>query len=119
MDAPVPELPPTRARFCCFCSSLLGLAAAPPRSPAAPSRRPGGPGGTSSNTCCCLAVAVRFIQFSVYQSEFLSLHYYLVDATVCLIAGLLSFRIKRVQQMVTSYGWINRRAGPLRWRARY
>jgi hypothetical protein len=63
-----------------------------------------------------LAVAVRFVQFSVYQSEFLSLPAYLVDAAVCLIAGLLSFRLKRVQQMVTSYGWINRRAGPLSWR---
>jgi Domain of unknown function (DUF6867) len=63
-----------------------------------------------------LAVAVRFVQFSVYQSQFLSLPAYLVDAAVCLIAGLLSFRLKRVQQMVTSYGWINRRAGPLRWR---
>jgi hypothetical protein len=30
----------------------------------------------------------------------------------------MSFRIKRVQQMVTSYGWINRRAGPLLWRSR-
>ena len=63
-----------------------------------------------------LAVAVRFVQFSVYQSQFLSLPAYLVDAAVCLIAGLLSFRLKRVQQMVTSYGWINRRAGPLNWR---
>ena len=63
-----------------------------------------------------LAVAVRFVQFSVYQSQFLSLPAYLVDAAVCLIAGLLSFRLKRVQQMVTSYGWINRRAGPLTWR---
>jgi hypothetical protein len=24
-----------------------------------------------------------------------------------------------VQQMVTSYGWINRRAGPLHWRGRH
>ena len=63
-----------------------------------------------------LAVAVRFVQFSVYQSEFLSLPAYLVDAAVCLGAGLISFRLKRVQQMVTSYGWINRRAGPLSWR---
>jgi len=65
-----------------------------------------------------LAVAVRFVQFSVYQSEFLSLSAYLLDAAVCLTAGLLSFRLKRVQQMVTCYGWINERAGPLNWRNR-
>jgi len=65
-----------------------------------------------------LAVAVRFVQFSVYQSEFLSLSAYLLDAAVCVIAGLLSFRLTRVRQMVTCYGWINERAGPLHWRSR-
>jgi hypothetical protein len=63
-----------------------------------------------------LGVAVRFVQFSLSQSEFLSLPAYFIDAAVCLVAGLISFRLKRVQQMVTSYGWINRRAGPLGWR---
>ncbi len=65
-----------------------------------------------------LAIAVRFIHFSVYQSVFLSLPAYLIDAAVCVFAGLLSFRLKRVQQMVTSYGWINERSGPLHWRGR-
>ena len=65
-----------------------------------------------------LGLAVRFIHFSIYQSVFLSLHYYLVDTVVCLIAGLLSFRATRVQQMVTCYNWINRRAGALFWRSR-
>src|SRR5262249_4235582 len=65
-----------------------------------------------------LAVAGRFIPFSLYQSPLPSLPAHLVDPSVCLIAGLLSFRLKRVQQMVTSYGWINRRAGPLHWRGR-
>lgn len=65
-----------------------------------------------------LAIAVRFVHYSVYQSAFLSLHAYMADAAVCLIFGLLSFRLKRVQQMVTSYGWINERSGPLHWRRR-
>ena len=65
-----------------------------------------------------LGLAVRFIHFSIYQSVFLSLHYYLVDTVVCLIAGLLSFRVTRVRQMVTCYNWINRRAGALSWRSR-
>lgn len=65
-----------------------------------------------------LAIAVRFVHFSVYQSAFLSLPAYLADAAVCLIAGLLSFRLKRVQQMVTCYGWINQRSGPLHWHGR-
>jgi hypothetical protein len=65
-----------------------------------------------------LGLAVRFIHFSIYQSVFLSLHYYLVDTVVCLIAGLLSFRVTRVRQMVTCYNWINQRAGALSWRSR-
>jgi hypothetical protein len=65
-----------------------------------------------------LGVAVRFIHFAVYQSVFLSLHYYLVDTTVLLIIGLLSYRLKRVQQMVVCYNWINQRSGPLHWRRR-
>jgi hypothetical protein len=65
-----------------------------------------------------LGIAVRFIHYSLYQGVFLSLHYYLVDASVCLIFGLMSFRLKRVQQMVTCYNWINQRSGPLSWRSR-
>jgi hypothetical protein len=65
-----------------------------------------------------LGLAVRFIHFAVFRSVLLSLHYYLVDAAVCLLFGLLSYRLKRVRQMVTSYDWINERAGPFLWRRR-
>src|SRR5262245_12853146 len=65
-----------------------------------------------------LAFAVRFIHFALFDSKFLSLHYYLVDYAVCLTVGLLGFRARRVTQMVTRYGWINERAGLLRWRRR-
>jgi hypothetical protein len=65
-----------------------------------------------------LAVGVRFLHYSVFGSTFLSLHYYLVDAVVCLIFGFLFYRMRRVDQMVSCYKWINRRAGPLRWHPR-
>jgi hypothetical protein len=65
-----------------------------------------------------LALAVRFIHFALFDSKFLSLHYYLVDYAVCLVFGLLGFRVRRVAQMVTRYSWINERAGLLRWRRR-
>jgi hypothetical protein len=63
-----------------------------------------------------LGVAVRFIHYAVFRSTFLSLHYYLVDAGVCVLFGLLSFRLTRVRQMVTGYRWINRRAALFWWR---
>jgi hypothetical protein len=65
-----------------------------------------------------LALAVRFIHFALFNSKLLSLHYYLVDYAVCLLFGLLGFRVMRVRQMVTRYSWLNARAGLLRWRRR-
>jgi hypothetical protein len=65
-----------------------------------------------------LALAVRFIHYALFDSTFLTLHYYLVDYAVCLGFGLLGFRLMRVEQMVTRYSWINERAGMLRWRRR-
>ena len=43
-------------------------------------------------------------------------HYYLVDTAVCLGFGLIGFRLMRVRQMVTRYGWLNDRAGLFGWR---
>jgi hypothetical protein len=65
-----------------------------------------------------LALAVRFIHVVLFDSKLWSLHYYLVDYTVCLLFGLLGFRIMRVRQMVARYNWLNERNGPLRWRRR-
>ena len=65
-----------------------------------------------------LSFGVRFIHFAVFDSKFLSLHYYLVDYTVCLGFGLLGFHLTHVTQMVTRYKWINERAGLFRWRRR-
>jgi hypothetical protein len=66
-----------------------------------------------------LALAVRFIHFSVFASKLLlSPHYYLIDAAVCLIVGLIAFRRTRTQQMVTLYNWIYEPAGPFAWRRR-
>jgi hypothetical protein len=65
-----------------------------------------------------LAFAVRFLHFSLFGGTLLSLHYYLVDAAVCLIAGYAGYRAERVRQMVSQYRWINDRGGPMRWRRR-
>jgi hypothetical protein len=54
----------------------------------------------------------------LFDSKFLSLHYFLVDYAVCLAFGLLGFHLMRITQMVTRYGWINERAGLFRWRRR-
>lgn len=63
-----------------------------------------------------LGAAVRFIHFSLFDGTLLSLHFYLVDAAVCLVVGLAGFRAARVGQMIRQYRWINEADGPLRWR---
>jgi small-conductance mechanosensitive channel len=65
-----------------------------------------------------IGAAVRFLHFVLFHETLLTLQYYLVDTTVCLIFGLIGFRLTRVVQMVTSYGWINERTGAFRWRRR-
>src|SRR5229473_2161398 len=65
-----------------------------------------------------LSLAVRFLHYALFDSKFLSLHYYLVDYGVCLAFGLLGFRLMRVTQMVNRYKWINRRKGLLGWQRR-
>src|SRR5262249_35191893 len=65
-----------------------------------------------------LAFAVRFLHYALFDGKFLTLHYYLIDFAVCLGSGLLGFRLMRVTQMVSRYGWINERDGLLRWRRR-
>jgi hypothetical protein len=63
-----------------------------------------------------LGGAVRFIHFALFGGTLLSLHYYAVDAAICMAFGLLGFRAARAAQMVRQYRWINRPHGPLRWR---
>ena len=45
-----------------------------------------------------LSLSVRFLHFALFEGKFLSLHYYLVDYTVCLgfgLLGLLGYRKTR------------------------
>jgi hypothetical protein len=57
-----------------------------------------------------------FIHYALFGGTLLSLHYYVVDAVVCLGLGFIGFRTARVGQMLTQYRWINQPNGPLRWR---
>jgi hypothetical protein len=63
-----------------------------------------------------LGCAVRFFHFALFSGTLLSLHYYLVDTAVCMLAGFAGFRAARKAQMLNQYSWINEPAGPMRWR---
>jgi hypothetical protein len=63
-----------------------------------------------------LGGAIRFIHFSVFGGTLLTPYYYAVDTAICMGFSFLGFRLTRVGQMVTQYGWINEAEGLLRWR---
>jgi hypothetical protein len=63
-----------------------------------------------------LALAVRFCHFALFEEPLLSLASYLVDYSVLFLAASLGYRIVRTRQMAGQYGWLYRRAGPVRWR---
>ncbi len=65
-----------------------------------------------------LAAIVRFFHFALFEEPLLAPNSYLVDFAVTLVAASLGYRVVRARQMVTQYGWLFRRAGPLGWRAR-
>ena len=65
-----------------------------------------------------LGLAVRFIHFALFEGTLLSLHYYSVDAAVCVIVGFLGYRATRAGQMATQYAWLYRRNGPFNWAGR-
>jgi hypothetical protein len=65
-----------------------------------------------------LALGIRFIHFALFEGTLLTLHYYVVDAIVLLVAASLGFRYKRALQMTTQYRWLYEKAGPFSWKAR-
>jgi hypothetical protein len=65
-----------------------------------------------------LGLAVRFLHFALFDATLLSVHYYLIDAGICVGLGFLGFRATRAAQMATQYRWINARTGAFSWRRR-
>ena len=63
-----------------------------------------------------LGAAVRFIHFALFEGTLLSIHYYAVDALVCMAFGFAGFQAARARRMIAQYPWINEPDGPLRWR---
>jgi uncharacterized membrane protein YedE/YeeE len=55
-----------------------------------------------------LAAATRFIHFALFEGTLLSLHYYIVDLIVLLIAAGIGFTVTRRGQMERQYGFLKR-----------
>lgn len=65
-----------------------------------------------------MAAALRFFHYALFNGSLLSLHYFLVDLVVLVIATLFGYRLMRASQMTRQYPWLYERAGPLGWKPR-
>lgn len=74
-------------------------------------------------------LAVRFLHWGLFlnatfeswraaQGTLLSLHYYLADTFVLIVAAGLGYRLERTRQMTQQYGWRYRRTSPFTWAKR-
>ena len=61
--------------------------------------------------CLLLALVARFLTWSLFSGDLLSLTGYLVDAVVITAIGLFAYRVTRVRKMVGQYPWLYRRKG--------
>ena len=65
-----------------------------------------------------LGLGDRFLIFSLYGGELLSLSGYLIDSAVLVAISLFAYRLTQARKMITQYPWIYERAGLLSWRDR-
>jgi hypothetical protein len=69
--------------------------------------------------CALLGCASRFLIFSLFDGQLLSLSGYVIDAAVLMIIGTFAFRLTRARKMVMQYPWLYERVGVFGWRSRH
>lgn len=62
-----------------------------------------------------LGLAVRFVNFALFEGTLLSFRYYLADVLVLAVFAALAYRVTRTSQMATQYHWLYRQTSPLSW----
>ena len=66
--------------------------------------------------CLLQGVGTRFLIFSLYDGELLSLSGYLIDVAVLMVISLFAYRLTQARKMTSQYPWIYERVGLLSWR---
>lgn len=65
-----------------------------------------------------VALATRFIHFSLFGTVLVSVKFFAFDFIVVEALGLAGYRVTRTRQMARQYGWRYVATGPLGWRLR-
>jgi hypothetical protein len=63
-----------------------------------------------------LGFADRFLIFSLFDGELLSLAGYLIDSAALIAISLFAYRSNLARRMVSQYPWLYERAGIFGWR---
>lgn len=66
-----------------------------------------------------LGLASRFLIFSLFDGELLSVTGYAIDTAVLIAIAGFAFRLTRARKMVNQYPWLYERAGLFGWKSRH
>jgi hypothetical protein len=69
--------------------------------------------------CALLGLASRFLIFSLFDGELLSLTGYVIDVVVLIAIAWFAFCLTRARKMVNQYPWLYERSGLFRWKTRH
>ncbi|MDO9381946.1 MAG: hypothetical protein Q7T86_03695 [Hyphomicrobiaceae bacterium] len=59
-----------------------------------------------------LGLAVRFIQYALFQQPLLSLPAYAIDTAILLALAFMGYRLQRARQMARQYPWLHGKSKP-------
>jgi len=66
-----------------------------------------------------LGLASRFLIFSLFDGELLSVTGYVIDTTVLIAIAWFAFRLTRARKMINQYPWLYERSGLFGWKGRH
>ena len=66
-----------------------------------------------------LGFASRFLIFSLFDGELLSITGYVIDTAVLIAIAWFAFRLTRARKMVNQYPWLYERSGLFGWKSRH
>jgi hypothetical protein len=66
--------------------------------------------------CLLLGLGDRFLVFSLFAGELLSLSGYLIDSAILVAITVFAYRLTQARKMASQYPWVYERSGLLGWR---
>jgi hypothetical protein len=61
---------------------------------------------------------LRFLDYALFESNLLSLKYFITHGLIVMAMAFLGYRLKRVSQMITQYPWLYEKSGSFGWRSK-